>query len=70
MVSNFRTRIFRWVEGLNTFQGTYQFGFFAGITIETDYVTIDLSSPSISMDHICKQEWITPSYITIKNGES
>eukprot|EP00486_Rosalina_sp_Unknown_P015966 CAMPEP_0201593420 /NCGR_PEP_ID=MMETSP0190_2-20130828/191025_1 /ASSEMBLY_ACC=CAM_ASM_000263 /TAXON_ID=37353 /ORGANISM="Rosalina sp." /LENGTH=1007 /DNA_ID=CAMNT_0048052595 /DNA_START=113 /DNA_END=3138 /DNA_ORIENTATION=- len=38
--------------GLYNFQGAYTLDFFAGITVEVDYVTIDLNGHTISQDPI------------------
>eukprot|EP01083_Nonionella_stella_P087970 244933_1 len=37
--------------GLYSFSGAFTLGFFAGITIETDYVTIDLNGFSLKQDY-------------------
>ena len=39
-------------SGLYTYSGAYTLGFFAGITIETDYVIIDLNGHSLSQDRL------------------
>ena len=39
-------------QGATSFHGSYQFGFFAAITVETDYVTIDLNDHKMEMDYI------------------
>ena len=56
-------------EGATSFHGSYQFGFWAGITIETSYVTINLNGYKIEMDEIYYLQQRTFTHIQLNNKQ-